>query len=99
MKNKFRYNRKQYMAHKCTHQEYYAQFVNDDIKRHVISVIGEKAILESQDPYFNDISIKLWDSIMPYTQGWLRDAGDYPTLSSAVCIAKEAARQIRESGQ
>ena len=90
--------RKQYINKECTHREYYAQFVTEDTKRAVLYVIGKDKLLSSKDEHLNDIGLKTWDSIGVFGVGAkLKECGDYLTLAGAVCINKEAARQIIES--
>ena len=97
-----KYTRKQYMAKECTHREYYAQFVDEDVKRHILRFIGLKALIRSRDEYLNDIPLKQWDlavRIMPYSAiSKLRQANESGghSLSDLVCVAKEAAHQIIE---
>ncbi len=93
--------RQDYMAGKCTHREYYAQFVTPDIKQIVKQRIGLDAIQRSADPNLNDIPLGKWDvatgfpnRVLGHRQ--LKEAGDNCTLSSGVCILKEAARQLAE---
>jgi len=93
--------RKQYLDGDCTHREYYAQYVNKKVLSHVKKDIGEDRILTSIDPNFADINLKAWDSVFffglpKYIRNELRNNGDFPTIAGAVCIAKEAARQIQE---
>jgi hypothetical protein len=73
------------------HREYYAQFVDEWTKAHVLRGIGIDALLASTDPYLNDIPLDEWDALFvadrwasPLSLGWV------------VCVAKEAARQLIE---
>lgn len=93
--------RQDYLDKKCTHAEYYAQFVDETVIGLVKRKIGEEAIRRSKDKHFNDIPLGNWDNLyctgLPHSIcSKLRAVGDIPTLSSAVSIAKEAARQIKE---
>jgi hypothetical protein len=104
------FNRKQYMNHECTHDEYYSQFVNNAILSRVKSRVGEARIKGSTDPHFNDIPLAEWDSILIQT---LIDKKLFKSLEnvtyresdrhlfiwskcSNTCIAKQAARMIRD---
>ena len=93
--------RSDYVNGNCTHREYYSQFVNGATRRAVGWILGVEAIGSSMDRSFNDIPLPRWDSFA----GWLpmaigfREVGDYPTLAGYVCVAKEAARQVKEEGQ
>lgn len=96
--------RAQRLNNECTHREYYAQFVTESIIEQVKARIGEKRILQSSDESFNDIPLASWDAFeysfrdmgMPHK---MKECGDSFSLSGVVCIAKEAARQIKESAQ
>ena len=89
--------RKQYLDGKCTHSEYYAQFVDSSVIARVTSRISKKAIMASTDPHMNDIPLKEWDSIpvSSTVADKLKECGDFLTLAGCVCINKAAARQIR----
>ena len=100
--------REQYGKGECTHEEYFGQFVTEPIKTYVCRVIGEQRIMDSFDPHFNDIPLREWDRLSPQiatmidrdklreAEGW-RDPKTFPwSLSTAVCIAKQAARIIKE---
>lgn len=95
------FTRKQYLNRECSHADYYAQFVGEDIKHSVLHTIGRDKIMASSDPHFNDIPLAFWDSIIGLVPHQIatkmRELGDYPTLAGNVCIAKEAARQIKEA--
>lgn len=97
------FTRADYLASSLTeqrtaHRRFYAQLVNDRTIAHVVNTIGAKRIKASTDPHFNDIPLKEWDSFagrLPIAMK-LEALGDYLTLASIVCIAKEAARQYAE---
>lgn len=93
-----KFTRQDYMNKLCTHEEYYAQFVNEGTKSLVLRCIGRERIVNSKDEHFNDIPLKLWDNLVPKApgSGKFKDAGDYYTLAGGVCMLKEAARQIKE---
>lgn len=48
------------------HRKYHGQFVNEEIKRTVLLVIGREAILNSEDYHFNDIPLRKWDAMSGY---------------------------------
>lgn len=79
---------------------YYGQFITPQIIARVGRLIGVDVIKHSRDKdgAFNDIPLSRWDAIpIPAgTNAMLRAKGDYLTAAGWVCIAKEAARQIRE---
>ena len=90
--------RKEYMSGAATHADYYGQFVTERTRQAVAAAIGADKIRNSTDPHFNDIPLHLWDRLttsLPAVS--IRSVGDdYPTLAGLVCVAKEAARQIKE---
>ena len=94
-----KFTRQDYLDNQCSHREYYAQFINQGVKNRVQQALGLENIQKSTDPYFNDIPLMCWDQAMIPVPGWIaikmKELGDYATLSSAVCIAKEAAKQIK----
>lgn len=95
--------RKDYMAGKATHRQYYGQFVNPAVTSWVRRKIGIDRLLKSTDQHLNDIPLSLWDS---YYGAMLLDGtarkvaaanGGGVSLSDAVCVAKEAAHQLIEA--
>lgn len=97
------YTRKDYLDHKCTHREYYAQFVTEYTINTVVSTFGIKRLQAAlaKDEYLNTIALERWDMVGYAINSYmldkkLREAGDYPTLAGLVCIVKEAARQAIE---
>lgn len=85
-----KYTREDYIDKKCTHREYFSQWVDDSKKNTIKNVIGIKKLLQSDDEHLNDIPLKTWDSV---SYGW----GD--SLSTGVCIAKEVAKQLIEENR
>jgi len=103
------FTRKDYMTGTIAHQEYYAQFVTPDVLLMVRSNIGEGAIHNSKDPFFNDIPLGRWDSLstaMPANACRMvaesnlstQAPGSKPSLSLSdrVCILKAAAQIIKD---
>lgn len=94
------YTRQDYLGRKCTHRQYYAQFVGARERQLVSFRFGVdylKAALV-KDEHLNVIPLSSWDrlSLQVDRHADMRAAGDYQTLASAVCILKEAARQVCE---
>jgi hypothetical protein len=90
-----KWTRGQYIGGGCSHDEYYGQFVTPAIVALVERSIGRKRILNSKDPHFNDIELVMWDNLEVPLRAM---ATTRLALSDAVCIAKRAARQIKEGG-
>lgn len=84
------FTRKEYLDGKCTHREYYAQFVTNGIRETVLERFG-KSLFSSTDPHLNDIALRHWDNLSRIAM-----RGGF-SLSDCVCTLKEAARQIIES--
>lgn len=96
------FTRQDYLDNRCTHEQYYDQFVNLHVKNLVIGTIGRLNIVRSTNEAFNDIPLRQWDSLQSLIMGAVgrkkfAELGDVPTLGSCVCIAKAAARQIRDA--
>lgn len=93
--------RQEYLQGKATHEEYYAQFVTPEHKSRVLAGIGLLKLLKSSERFYGDVaSVDQWDRIaQPHPQqslDKLKECGDYMTQAGAVCILKEAARQLIE---
>lgn len=105
--NQLIYNRKEYLNGEIHHREYYAQFVNANLRDYVRKSIGRKLIVESKDESFNDIPLDAWDSIA-HTMRYLMNTEEFKyasdskpgfinwSLSDGICIAKTAASIIRD---
>ncbi len=94
--------RKEYLATggRAIHRAYYSQFITSTHKDRILRNIGLDKLQQSNDHYFNDIPLELWDKIsLPVpaeSAKLLKDCDDFPTLAGAVCIMKECARQMIE---
>lgn len=55
--------RQQYLNNEANHRQYYAQFVDDEIKNEVKRYIGIERIKASTDEHLNDIPMKNWDNM------------------------------------
>ena len=96
------FTRQQYMNNECTHRQYYAQFVTRGIRSSVKRSVGLDNLVRCSDQeYFNTIPLRLWD-VLTYNirvmvdKALLASANEGWSLSTGVCIAKEAARQLVE---
>lgn len=98
------YTRQQYLNKKCTHREYYKQFVDNA----VLKVVEQRFTLDrlrrayEEDENFNTIHLMYWDNL---TRGLLYNwnvldvmdkTGETYSLSTGVCILKAAARILVE---
>lgn len=84
------------------HQQYYGQFVTNEIKDLVKTTFGIKKLVKaySKDPIFNNIPMKRWDAL-GYLEHYLDRTliiatGQGYSNAGAVCVLKEAARQLVE---
>ena len=96
------FTRKQYMEGECTHNQYYDQFVTQDLKNAVLRSIPEKQIVMSRDESFNDIPLRSWDwlaRLNPVEPKKFKELGDFTTMAGQICALKAAARQIREESE
>ena len=89
--------RKEYLDGKCTHEEYYGQFVSRVTKYRVLAHIRMDKLKKSKDEHLNDIPLRIWDNAsnnFPHVSTKMEECGDYLTLAGCVCIIKESARQL-----
>ena len=107
------FNRLKYIKGECTHQEYYSQFVNNHIIKLVVRKVGVQRILDSEDLHFNDIPLSEWDALNDAVRLCVNpvlwkscnnvtyreeDRNKFLwSLSDGVCIAKAAAKIIKEN--
>lgn len=92
------FTRTQYLKGECTHEQYYAQFVDDNIKGIVLRMFDYDTLREAyqKDTSFNTLPLYHWDALshMFTRKDLMTLCGDIPTLAGKVCILKEAAREI-----
>ncbi len=96
-------NRKQYMDGEIDHNQYYEQFVTNEVLFTVANSIGVKNIKESKDPHFNDIPLSKWDMLKgSIPMGKVAESNASTnggvkaySLSDVVSLAKAAARIIK----
>lgn len=97
-----KFTRSDYIDGKCTHQEYYSQFVTEESKRLVIRFIGSKDFLSQKyeaDNNLNNIPLHQWDAIALYYKhiGAIDENGTGVKIyyrSNAICVLKTAAMMI-----
>lgn len=90
------FTRKDYMARKCSHHDYYLQFGSSATRVYVGHAMHK--IRASTDEHLNDIPLKFWDNA-PVNTRLLSEAnasGGY-SLSDVVCTAKAVARDMLEA--
>lgn len=94
------FSRQQYMNKECSHEQYFRQFVTPFVKALVQDAIGLEAINASTDKHLNDIPLQRWDRLHPgiseITKALRKHAGECNSISTSVCIAKQAARMLQE---
>ncbi len=96
------YTRQEYLDGLVSHQAYYGQFVDEHLRKTIADNFGVEWLQEAYrlEKYFNRIPLYEWDAYYPlFTQlGGLpklvKQAGDSWSLSTCVCIVKEAARMV-----
>lgn len=86
------------------HRKYYSQFVNEQILTAIEYTFGaEELILAyAKDAHLNGIPVRKWDNLTAayanlVNAELLKKAGENWSVSTGVCILKEAARQIAEA--
>jgi len=88
------FTRSDYLENKCTHAEYYGQFVTQLIKDGLIVRFGEEWLISAYkfDQHFNNIPLNNWGYYS--NRDKFKEFGDFYSLAGAVCVEKETARQI-----
>lgn len=86
------------------HRRYFVQFVTDELKGALTHHFGEEYLIASyhKDQYLNSIPLHEWDSIVHHLKHLvdleiLQNTGEGWSVSAAVCIFKEAVRQVVEN--
>lgn len=92
--------RQQYLDKEITHENYYSQFVDYNVKKIVLRNFTKEQLYFAfrEDKNFNYFDLKLWDSMVaklsPAVSKKLNEANDFLSLATGVCILKQAAREI-----
>lgn len=95
-----KFTRSDYLENRCSHREYYAQFVTPTITLLVKARLSKQAIKAAlaKDEHLNSIPLAVWDTITRNGHNCpaelMRSAGDCPSMAGGVCIAKEAVKQL-----
>ncbi len=100
MLTKYSFSRAEYLEGRCTHREYYGQFVTEEVKREVARSIGIDKLKASRDQHFNDVPLSHWDNLSHSNKSLLsipENGTRFYSLCGGVCILKEAARQLVEA--
>ena len=98
------FTRAEYMASgadpRAAHRRYFGQFVTPRERAIVKAAFGIDLLRASTGTHLNDIPLVQWDALIYQVryETWaaMRDAGDVApvSLGNAVCLFKEAARQV-----
>lgn len=95
--------REEYMSGeltKETHDRYYKEFLTPNLVQFVGDCIGFDKIKGSTNKHFNDIPLRNWDAIVPnvlnMSYPMIKKKGEDRSVSTGVCIAKAAAKFIRD---
>lgn len=91
------FTRQDYLSGKCSHSDYYGQFITPQIIANIKTRFGVSSLLSAfkEDQHFNNIPLYKWGY---YNNGAkFKELGDFWSIAGAVCVEKEAARQIVES--
>lgn len=83
------FTRYDYISDKCSHEQYYSQFVTPEIKAAVRSYFGTDTLLASTDKYLNDIPLKRWDMFCGYESMSNRLVPNY-CFASTIPLLKQA---------
>ncbi len=93
------FTRQDYLNGKCSHSEYYSQFVTAHTLAVVKGAFGIDTLKTAfaADENLNTIPLEKWDITALRIAGVsakMKELGDYLTKAGGVCVVKEAARQL-----
>ncbi len=91
------FTRQDYMNDKVSHREYYAQFVNEDVKRMVLNMftLVELENAYRKDEYFNNLPMKKWDQL----GGFVFNSHTGEMIMKPTTISPVDIKLIRELGE
>jgi hypothetical protein len=94
------FTREDYSLNRCSHHDYYSQFVNVGTIERLLKNISRSRIELSDDDCFNDIPNHTWDSIVlhPFelNSKAFEKSGEVRCPAVRTCLLKAAARQLKE---
>ena len=86
------------------HNSFYLQFANPRLRSRVCGAFSPEELLNSDDPYLNDLALARWDDLarssypfMPHEE--ISAAGTFYSLSFGVCLLKAIAKDIKSNLQ
>lgn len=99
------FTREDYLGRKCSHRDFYGQYVNEFVLNVVRNCGYLKQILASTDEHLNDVPLSMWDKLANSVSSYVgRRNVEFcgyknatSSLSDCVCVLKEAARQLKEA--
>jgi hypothetical protein len=93
------FTRQDYMADKCTHEQYYAQFINAAGIEMVKKSQAYKTLIKKGSKDVSLVEVGVWDLIGTAGEAvnLMKTLGDNWSLAGAVCINKAIARQLLEA--
>lgn len=95
------YTRNQYLNSQCTYNQYYDQFVTEQLKNAVSRCFTPAKLVKAydKDEYLNSIPLNEWDKLSYHCESnamrrLYATAGEYATKAVAVCTLKQAAKHV-----
>lgn len=93
------YSRADYLNNKCTHEQYYGQYIGVGMQNLIVRRLGrdrlEKAFAEDEN--LNTIPLHIWDVLINFLPLGIREEmrkrGDYLTMAGNACLWKCAAKK------
>lgn len=94
-----KFTQSDFINDKCSHSQYYSQYVTEGVKSALKELMGLHILMRSKDLELNDIDLSKWGSMSYYIEGIVRplvkQIGETPyTIADGVLILKEAAKII-----
>jgi hypothetical protein len=94
--------REEFLKDMTQTEQYYGQFVSEDLKAFIVRSIGMKK-LRAAYPSMKGIDLVRWDNLAVFLRDTLepqlRSKGDVWSIAGCVCILKIAAQQAVEDAQ
>lgn len=94
-----KFTQSDFINDKCSHSQYYSQYVTEGVKNVVKELMSLHILMRSKDSELNDIDLSKWGSMSYHIEGIVRplvkQIGEAPyTIADGVLILKEAAKSI-----